>query len=97
MYGDIDELTASYNANKDSAATQGKGTNHNEEQDPKYRRRRRQLELAIREAFLRFMTSVMQNYKQFMRTVTRRPNQTALDRNLASFFDCEGKCFLKFF
>ena len=60
------------------------------DQDPRYRRRRRELELSIREAFLRFMTSIMHDYKQFMRTVTRRPDTKALDRNLKTFFDCEG-------
>ncbi len=81
LYKEIDDLTALY---KDT----GKPLS---EQDQRYRRRRvRELDLAIREAFLRFMTSIMHNYKQFLRTVTRRPNQTALDRNLASFFDCEG-------
>jgi hypothetical protein len=36
------------------------------------------------------MTALMANYKQFMRTVTRRPDTKAMDRNLATFFDCTG-------
>jgi len=106
LYKEIENLTA---ANKDPSKPLT-------EQEQRYRRRRiRELELAIREAFLRFafnnllnlikiknsnifvilincrfMVSIMHNYKQFLRTVTRRPNQTALDRNLATFFDCEG-------
>lgn len=60
------------------------------DQDPRFKRKKRYLELSIREAFLRFMASILCNYKQFLRTVTSRPDSEAMDRNLAKFFDCEG-------
>jgi hypothetical protein len=66
------------------------------EGDPKLKKARRQFDLSIREAFLKFMISILHNYKQFLRMVTRRPDIKAIDRNLTTFFDCEG-LFLLFF
>lgn len=60
------------------------------ELEARLKRHRRMLELAIREAFLRFMAHVLQNYKTFQLTVTRRPDTKAIDRNLVKFFDSEG-------
>lgn len=40
--------------------------------EQKFKRQKRYIDLAIREAFLRFMAYILQNYKQFLRTVTRR-------------------------
>jgi hypothetical protein len=64
------------------------------EKDPRFKKRKHQLDLSIREAFLRFMIYIMQNYERYLRTVTRRPDLKAIDRNLATFFDCEG--FIRF-
>jgi hypothetical protein len=36
------------------------------------------------------MVNILHNYKAFQRTVTRRPDIKAIDRNLSKFFDCEG-------
>ena len=36
------------------------------------------------------MLSILHNYKQFLKTVTRKPNLKALDRNLSIYFDCDG-------
>ena len=58
--------------------------------DQKFKRTRREIDLSIREAFLKFMISILHNYKQFLRTVTRRPDIKAIDRNLSAFFDCDG-------
>ena len=60
------------------------------EKDPRFKKKKHYLDLSIREAFLRFMTQILQNYERFLRTVTRRPDLKAIDRNLATFFDCEG-------
>lgn len=54
------------------------------------KRRRRQLDLAIREAFLKFMATILQSYKTYQLTVTRKPDLKAIDRNLTKFFNCEG-------
>ena len=59
--------------------------------ESKLKRKKLQLNIEIQEAFLRFMASILHNYKTFLRTVTRRPDIKAIDRNLATFFDCEGK------
>ena len=62
-------------------------------QEAELRRMKRQerlFELAIREAFLRFMATIWHNYKSFLRTNTRKPGTKAIDRNLAKFFDTEG-------
>lgn len=60
------------------------------ETEAKLKNKERYLDLAIREAFLRFMVTILQNYKNFLRTVTRRPDLRAIDRNLSIFFDCDG-------
>jgi hypothetical protein len=54
------------------------------------KKRERQISLAIREAFLRFMAAILNDYKLFLKTVIRRPDTKVLDRNLAKFFDFEG-------
>lgn len=77
---EIKELNMAYRMNGLSRA----------EMETRVKRRRRKLELAIREAFLRFMASVLANYKSYQLTVTRRPDLKAIDRNLTKFFDCEG-------
>jgi hypothetical protein len=56
----------------------------------KIRKRKQILNTLIREAFLKFMVSILHNYKKFLKTVTRKPNLKALDRNLNTYFDCEG-------
>lgn len=56
----------------------------------KLKKYERHLELSIREAYLRFMVSILHNYKQYLRTGTRRPDTKALDRNLNTYFDCNG-------
>lgn len=55
-----------------------------------FKKHRKILDLAIREAFLKFMVHILHNYKNFLRTVTRRPDIKAIDRNLSKFFDTEG-------
>ena len=67
-----------------------KNTSNKTEIDLKIKRKERLLDLMIREAFLRFMASILQNYKTFLRTVTRKPDIKAIDRNLSKFFDSEG-------
>jgi hypothetical protein len=54
------------------------------------KRTERVIDLSIREAFLRFNATILSNYKSFLRTVTRRPDTKAIDRNLSKFFDSEG-------
>ena len=80
-------LRSIYNSLKENSRIEG---------DPKFKKTRRQFDLSIREAFLKFMVSILHNYKQFLRMVTRRPDIKAIDRNLTTFFDCEGIfcCFL---
>jgi len=56
----------------------------------KIRKRKQILNTLIREAFLKFMVSILHSYKKFLKTVTRKPNLKALDRNLNTYFDCEG-------
>ena len=56
----------------------------------KIRREKQYLNTLIREAFLKFMVSILHNYKKYLKTVTRKPNLTALDRNLSIYFDCDG-------
>jgi hypothetical protein len=58
--------------------------------EPKIKKEEHSLDMAIREAFLKFMATIMYNYKNFLKTVTRRPDIKALDRNLATYFDSEG-------
>ncbi|CAF0721231.1 unnamed protein product [Brachionus calyciflorus] len=67
-------------------------TNSNRE-EVEIKKRLRNLELSIRETFLKAMAHILSNYKQFLRTVTRRPDVRAIDRNISKFFDIEG--FLK--
>lgn len=83
---EIKDLNAFYRSTTTKSGSAGQRT----ELEARVKRKRRLLELAIREAFLRFMASIMQNYKAFQRTVTRRPDVKAIDRNLAKFFDCEA-------
>ena len=54
------------------------------------RERERVCEIEIREAFLRFMTSLLHNYKAYLRTGTRRPDINAKDRNLSTYYDIDG-------
>ena len=54
------------------------------------KRRERKCEIEIREAFLRFMISLLNNYKMFLRTGTRRPDIKAKDRNLSTYYDIDG-------
>ena len=58
--------------------------------EQKLKKEEHSLDMSIREAFLKFMASIMFNYKSFLKTVTRRPDIKALDRNLATYFDSEG-------
>jgi hypothetical protein len=58
--------------------------------ESKVKRQERLFDLAIREAFLKFMASVLFNYKSFLKTNTRKPVQKAKDRNLAEFFDTDA-------
>lgn len=91
LYNQIDELANAYKEHlQQQQTTSSTVPSVKPDQEPRLRRRRRQLELSIREAFLRFMIGLMANYKQFMRTVTRRPDTKAMDRNLATFFDCDS-------
>lgn len=78
---------------------QNKNLNQSNRQDIEARLKNmdRNLELTIREAFLKFMVSILQNYKTFQRTLTRRPDIKAIDRNLSKFFDCEGSFNISFF
>ncbi len=48
------------------------------------------MELAIREAFLRFLAAILHNYKSYLRTGTRRPDIKAKDRNLSIFYDIDA-------
>jgi hypothetical protein len=54
------------------------------------KRRERECEIEIREAFLRFMTSLLHNYKAYLRTGMRRPDIKAKDRNLSTYYDIDG-------
>ncbi len=58
--------------------------------EARVKKQERLFELSIREAFLKFMASVLFNYKAFLKTNTRKPVQKAKDRNLAEFFDTDG-------
>lgn len=60
------------------------------ELEARIKRTRRMLELAIREAFLKFMAQILANYKSFQLTVSKRPDMKAKDRNLTKFFDSES-------
>jgi hypothetical protein len=82
---------ASMNTNSpQQAGKPSMNTSAKNEMEAKIKRRERFIDLMIREAFLRFMATILSNYKSFMRTVTRRPDTKAIDRNLSKFFDCEG-------
>lgn len=84
---DIKELNAFYRQATTSLTNSGLSR---AELEARVKRKRRLLELSIREAFLRFMAQMLANYKLFQRTVTRRPDMRAIDRNLTKFFDCDG-------
>lgn len=79
----LNDLKNYYQANNQSQISR-------QDFESKLKKSERNLELAIREAFLKAMIHILYNYKSFMRTVTRRPDMKALDRNLSKFFDCEG-------
>jgi len=84
---DLDELR---NSSALATATYVNSARPRSDSDAKYKRKETQLSLSLREAFLRFMSLILFNYKNFLRTMTRKPDTKALDRNLATFFDCDG-------
>lgn len=55
--------------------------------DIEIKRRERECEISIREEFLRFMIAILQNYKSYLRTGTRRPDIKAKDRNISTYYD----------
>lgn len=56
--------------------------------DTSYSRKRLQLEVAIQDAFLRFMATILKGYEAFLKPITSRPTQGTCD--LTSLFDLEG-------
>jgi hypothetical protein len=73
-----------------NSSLQGRSFPTSTEIEGKLRKRKLMLNTLIREAFLKFMVSILHNYKKFLKTVTRKPNLKALDRNLNTYFDSEG-------
>jgi len=49
------------------------------------------MELAIQEAFLRFMAVVLKGYKDFLLPITKAPTQVTTD--VSSLFDIQGIFF----
>ncbi|RMZ98895.1 C-myc promoter-binding isoform X1 [Brachionus plicatilis] len=56
-------------------------------QETDFKKRLRNFELSIREAFLKAMACFLSDYKTFLRTATRRPDLKAKDRNIIKYFD----------
>lgn len=56
-------------------------------QEIEFKNQFRQLELSIREAFLKAMACFLFDYKLFLRTATSRPDLKAKDRKLEKYFD----------
>lgn len=59
--------------------------------DTSHSRKRLQLEVAIQDAFLQFMATILKGYQSFLKPITSAPTQETCD--LTSLFDLEG--FLK--
>ena len=70
---DIEKLYIRINQNK---------TLLNYESKIKYKRVEQELDLQIRDAFLRFMACILNGYKTHLKPVTRRPDTKYKDRNI---------------
>lgn len=64
--------------------------NPTKREEIEFKKRSKNIELSIREAFLKAMAHILSDYDKFLRTVTRRPDVKAIDRNISKFFDIEG-------